>query len=78
MNLEELKTKLSQENLIKDKYYIGRASDNKYCIVCENNEWSTFYYERGRKTRLKSYTTESDACIAFYECMMKVKERLLR
>lgn len=30
MNLEELKTKLSQESIIKDKYYIGRAIDNKY------------------------------------------------
>lgn len=75
MNLEELKIKLSQEPTIKNKFFIGRPSDNKYCIIYENNEWSTFHYERGRKTILKTYTNESDACVAFYERMMKAKER---
>lgn len=78
MNLEELKIKLSQEDLIKDKFHIGQAFDNRFCIVCENNVWSTFHYERGRRTILKTYTNESDACTAFYERMMKAKERILR
>ena len=38
--MEELKTKLSQESLIKNKYYIGRVSD-KNRIVCENNKWQS-------------------------------------
>ena len=75
MNLEELKTKLEQEPLLKNKYFIGRPSDNKYCIVFENNEWLTFYFERGQRTRLKIYTTELAACTAFYESMMIIKER---
>lgn len=78
LTLEELKIKLSREELIKDKYSIAHASDNKYCVVCENKEWSTFYYEKGQRTRLKRYAAEPEACAAFYECMMTVKERLLK
>jgi len=75
MNLEELKNKLYQETTIKNKYFIGRPSDNRYCLVFEDNKWMTFYYERGRKLRLKTYDTEIEACTAFWDYMMEIKER---
>jgi len=78
MNLNELKSKLEQEPLLKDKYFIGRASDNKDCLVCEENKWMTFYYERGRKLKLKTYDNETEACAAFWDCMMEVKELILK
>lgn len=78
MKLDELINKLSSEPLIENKYCIGRASDNKYCIMQENSEWVTFYYERGCKDRLKRYVNEEEACIAFYETLMKVKSRMLK
>lgn len=78
MKLEELKNKLLSETLIENKYCIGRASDNKYCIMQDNGEWVTFYYERGCKDRLKRYESEEDACTAFYEILIKVKNRMIK
>ena len=57
---------------------VGRASDNKDCLVCEENKWMTFYYERGRKLKLKTYDNETEACAAFWDCMMEVKELILK
>lgn len=33
-----------------------------YCIRKTNNEWNVYYSERGQKTGLTKFTSESDAC----------------
>ena len=73
MNINELKEKLEVYEKLKNKMFFGRASDNKFCIMKENDKWIVFYYERGRRLRLKEFNDEESACEYYYIEMTKVR-----
>ncbi len=46
------------------------CAGESYFLEEKNNEWVTYYVERGRKSDLKKFDTESDACKYFYNWML--------
>jgi len=76
MNINELILKL-ENNKELNVYLKGvnNISDNRDCIINENNKWQVFYYERGKKTALKEFDTEESACKYYEELILKNNER---
>lgn len=76
MTILELEKKLKEINLPEDLYSIlkGGFPSEQFCIVKENNIWSVYYSERGRKSGLKTFTDESNACEYFYNILKKYAE----
>ena len=75
MNINELKKKLEVYEELKNKMFFGRESDNKYCIMKENDKWVVFYYERGSRTALREFNNEESACEFYYIRLSKVRIR---
>ncbi len=78
MKIDELINKLKSEPLLEKEYCIGDFDDNRECIMKENDEWIIFFYERGSRNLLKKFTNEEEACNAFYERLMRIKNRMLK
>lgn len=74
MKINELKERLEVYKELENKMYFGRASDNKNCIMQENNKWIVFYYERGMRVALKEFEDEESACEYFYIKLIKYIE----
>lgn len=64
MTIQELHKILTSLG-VPDFYYNisgeGR-DDERVCLFRDGTKWSVFYGERGHKTNLSQYETESDAC----------------
>lgn len=75
MNINELKEKLENYKELENKMFFGRASDNRYCIMKENDKWIVFYYERGSRLRLNEFNDEESACEYYYIELNKVRIR---
>ena len=75
MNINELKEKLEIYKELENKMFFGRASDNRYCIMKENDKWISFYYEKGNRLRLKEFNDEESACEYYYIELNKVRIR---
>lgn len=72
MTIIELKKMLNELRVPEDLYSImvGGLPNEKLCIVKENT-WQIYYSERGRKSGLKEFKTESQACEYFLEKMKR-------
>ena len=68
MNITELENKLNMLKISTGLYsiMIGGLPNEKLCIVHEET-WQVYYSERGRKTGLKEFKTETEACEYFLE-----------
>lgn len=72
MNSTELKNKLSRSNISQKSYSLkGGLPLEKYCLDNNNSKWYVYYSERGKKTNLKEFHSENDACKYFYEVITK-------
>lgn len=80
MNKEELAERLKKENVPSDWYSLnGGLPSEAYCLDYNNNQWETYYSERGKKDPLKSFDNEAEACTFLYHTItdmlkaMKIK-----
>lgn len=70
MNIAKLEKKLKEKGIPKELYSIleGGLPNEQYCIVKEEL-WYVYYSERGRRSGLKEFELESDACEYFYDIL---------
>lgn len=75
MNCCELKRRLEELNVPKYDYSIlGQKYPNEaFCLVYEDSLWKYYYSERGHRTGLKEFESESEACEYFYKQIMEIK-----
>lgn len=68
MNIYELEEKLKSANVPEDYYSImkGGLPDEVLCLTTEHGKWIVYYSERGQRTGLTIFKSESDACSYFY------------
>lgn len=66
MNREELKERLDHERISEHAYCLDgnqRMTGEEYVLLQEADKtWAVFYSERGLRTGLLSFATESEAC----------------
>lgn len=74
MILNELKNVVEKnEKIPKDSYsFEGGLPNEALCISRQGAEWEIYYSERGKKTNLMKFKTESEACEYFYERLLKM------
>lgn len=73
MTIIELEKALEEINVPKNAYSIltGGLPNEQLCIVYEENVWKVYYSERGRKSDLKEFNNEKDACEYFFNKLKK-------
>lgn len=74
MTLSELKnTVLKNDKIPKDSYsFEGGLPNEALCISQHGEDWEIYYSERGKKTNLTKFKTESEACEYFYKRLLKM------
>lgn len=76
MNIEILKSKLYKTEIPCDSYELhGGLPNERFCISKNGTDWEVYYSERGSKSGLRVFSTESTACEYFYEMMLKTFSR---
>ena len=67
MNRAELKTILKKNHVPDFKYNLDGAGrdDERLCLIYANSIWQVYYSERGKKSGLKIFETETEACEYF-------------
>ena len=72
MTVAQLEKELKMMEIPKELYSImvGGLPNEKLCIVKEDT-WQVYYSERGNKSGLKKFETESDACEFFLRKMKR-------
>jgi hypothetical protein len=73
MNKAELKTKLEQSGVYAEAYFLdGGLPNERYVLSQEaSGRWDVYYSERGQKTGLRSFDSESEACEFFLGHILK-------
>lgn len=73
MNKAELKSKLEQANVYPQAYSLdgGLPSERYVLSYEESGRWDVYYSERGQKTGLRSFDSESAACKFFLDYVLK-------
>ena len=68
MDIYELESKLKKSGVPKDCYSImkGGLPNEALCLTAEGDNWIVYYNERGKRTGLTTFKSESEACIYFY------------
>lgn len=68
MTIEQLKNKLEEAGIPEDCYSImtGGLPNEKFCIE-KDEMWQVYYSERGKRTGLRAFKTEEEACEYFYK-----------
>lgn len=70
MNTNELEVKLTEAGVRKDVYQLSGGLPNEaYCLAQSDEEWQVYYSERGSKSNLKTFDTESQACQYLFELL---------
>ena len=72
MTIVELEKELNKIGVPKELYslMIGGFPNEKLCIV-EEETWQVYYSERGHKSGLKVFDTETEACEFFLRKMKR-------
>ena len=78
MTIDELKIDLEKYSISNDLYAIMNKTlpNEKLCLTEEEGKWKVYYSERGHKTGLKTFDTESEACEYFRRKIIRHSERL--
>ena len=73
MTKAELKTKLEQAGVYAEAYSLdGGLPNERYVLSQEpNGRWDVYYSERGQKSGLRSFDSESAACQFFLDHVLK-------
>ncbi len=74
MKVFELEETLNRLGISKDTYSIlkGGMPNERLCIVKED-EWYVYYSEKGRKSGLKKFQTETEACEYFLKKIKRLR-----
>ncbi|HDR7633544.1 MULTISPECIES: hypothetical protein [Bacillus] len=73
MRKNELEQKLLQEEVPKDLYSLkGGLPNESYCFNEQNGVWKVYYNERGTKSNLKTFNSETEACEYFYTSLIEM------
>ncbi|MEI7731570.1 MAG: hypothetical protein WCO56_18495 [Verrucomicrobiota bacterium] len=69
MNKFELKTKLEQAGICSAAFTLDGGLPNEQYVLNQEakGKWEVYYSERGQKTGLRYFDSESDACQFFLE-----------
>ena len=72
MTVEQLEKELETMGIPQELYSImvGGLPNEKLCIAKED-KWQVYYSERGSKSGLKMFETESEACEFFLQKMKR-------
>ena len=72
MKVSELEQKLNELGVSNKLYSLmtGGLPNEQLCIAKEEN-WQVYYSERGHKSGLKEFSTESEACDYFLSKMKR-------
>lgn len=65
MDRVELQSELNKLNIPRDSYSIDGVKDETLCLILDGGLWCVFYSERGKRTEVEFFATESDACQSF-------------
>jgi len=73
MKIVELEKILQEIDVPSNAYSIlkGGLPNEQLCIVKEDNIWEVYYSERGRKSSIKKFYSEEEACIYFFNKIKK-------
>lgn len=73
MTIYELKRKLMESNISEDLYAVMNETlpNEKLCLTKKEGKWEVYYSERGHKTGLKTFDTESGACEYFWKKIIR-------
>ncbi len=73
MNKAELKTELEQAGVYAESYSLGGGLPNERYVLSQeaNGRWDVYYSERGQKSGLRSFDSESAACQFFLDHVLK-------
>lgn len=72
MNKEELNTKLEENKIPQDAYSLEGGLPSE-CFCMETGDKCVVYYsERGIKTQLREFGTESEACDYMYKKLLSI------
>ena len=68
MNIHELEKALKKANVPESCYSLmkGGLPNEAYCLTSENGNWIIYYSERGNRSGLTVFKSESEACTYFY------------
>ena len=73
MNKIDLKKILQQNNVPSDLYSLdGGFPSESYCMNKTSDAWEVYYSERGIKSGLASFKSESEACEFFLQEIGKI------
>ena len=72
MTIEQLKNKLEEAGISEDSYSImtGGLPNEKFCIA-KDETWQVYYSERGKRTGLRAFKTEEEACEYLYKKLVR-------
>lgn len=78
MTIDELKRDLEKYSISNVLYAIMNKTlpNEKLCLTEEEGKWEVYYSERGHKTGLKTFDTESEACEYFRRKINRYSARL--
>lgn len=64
MTVEELKKRLDEIGVPDDLYslLIGGFPNEAYCLIKNEDGWEVYYSERGEKSDIQQFASESEAC----------------
>ncbi len=64
MTVEELKKQLDAIGVPDDLYslLIGGFPNEAYCLIKNEDGWEVYYSERGEKSDIQQFASESEAC----------------
>jgi hypothetical protein len=76
MNRDDLEKRLREKGIPQDAYVLSECFLNEvFCLSNKGDDWEVYYSERGIKTQLKKFDTESAACEYFYNQLLKIFEK---
>jgi len=73
MTKTELRTKLDRAGVYAHSYWLDGGFPNERYVLSQepNGRWEVYYSERGQKTGLQLFDSESAACEYFLDHLLK-------
>ncbi|MFA9466851.1 MAG: hypothetical protein ACERKN_21560 [Velocimicrobium sp.] len=72
MIVKELERLLIDMNIPSHAYSVSGGLPNEaFCIGQSGDVWETYYSERGSKTSIREFGSESEACEYFLKCIKR-------
>jgi hypothetical protein len=73
MTVPELHARLLRENINRNAYQLTDGLPNEALKLNQHqSHWEVYYSERGQKTGLQLFATETEACTYFYTAVKRM------